>query len=190
MQSDWNVECGADDPFVAIPWTSEDGAIYYIDLREMPVRVKEISDAGRFPCVAAALLQWNRPDSPIFTAKCDVWTYAADLFDANDLPEFAYAHACYIDLLSVDAAAFSSFTASEAMLKRWNDLARSIPQADSRCEWTLRSARISTDQRHSEGFATTLYIWGYGPSPESAALSWSATLLGLIEPVFSNGFSV
>ncbi len=190
MQSDWSVECGAADPFVAIPWASEDSTIYYIDLRETPVRVKEIPDAARYPCLSAALLRWNRPGSPIFTAKCDVWAYAADLFDADDFPEFAYAHACYIDLLSADAAAFSSFTASEAELKRWDDLARSIPQADSRCEWTLRSARIFIDQRHSDGFATTLYVWGYGPSPESAAQAWSAALLALIEPVLSSGFGV
>lgn len=183
MQSDWSVACGADDPTVVIPWTCEDGSIHYIDLRESPAMVDEISEAAQYPCVASALRRWNQPGSPLFTAKCDIWYYAADLFDADDLSEFAFAHGSYIDLLAARPDIFSDFAASELRLRGWSKVARSITLPEGRCEWTLRPARIFSGERYTDGFATTLYVWGYGASPQAAATAWSAALLALIEPI-------
>jgi hypothetical protein len=141
--------------------------------------------------VAAALRRWNQPDTALFTAKCDVWTYPAKLFDAEDLPGFAFARGSYIDLLHVDAATFASFEACERQLRAWTEIARSIDKPACRCEWTLRPARIlpglpvppTAENSSRNGFATTLYTWGYGDSPESAAIAWDAALHALIEPV-------
>ena len=57
--------------------------------------------------------------------------------------------------------------------------------------WTLRPARIfsaggklgpaQTSPRN--GFATTLYCWGYGDSTEAAGVAWDAALRALIESV-------
>ncbi len=109
MEADWSVACGADDPIVVIPWSSADGSIRYIDLRDAPDRVNEIPEAAHHLALAAALRSWNQPDAPVFTAKCDIWTYAADSFDAEDLPGFAYAHASYIDLLATRAGSVLKF---------------------------------------------------------------------------------
>ncbi|MHB1745108.1 MAG: hypothetical protein ACYCRE_10120 [Acidobacteriaceae bacterium] len=191
MQCDWTVACAADDPEVVVPWAGKDPSLRYIDLRSAPEAMKEILEAAEYRCVAAALQRWNQPDTFLFTAKCDVWSYPAKLFDAEDLPGFAYAHGSYIDLLPIDAEMFSSFSACERQLRAWTEIARSIELPASRCEFTLRPARVfsaSSEQASAtgsaqNGFATTLYVWGYGASPESAASAWATALEAMIEPV-------
>jgi hypothetical protein len=191
MDSDWTVACGADDAEIVIPWAGKDPSLRYVDLRRSPEAIKEIPEAVEYPCVAAALQRWNQPDTLLFTAKCDVWSYPAKLFDGEDLPEFPFARGSYIDLLHADAATFASFEACEGQLRAWTEISRSIDLPACRSEWTLRPARIfpaspgfapaATSSRN--GFATTLYTWGYGDSPQSAAIAWDAALQALIEPV-------
>lgn len=191
MHSDWTVACAADDPEVVVPWAGKDPSLRYVDLRRAPEAIKEIPEAAKYPCVAAALLRWNQPDTLLFTAKCDVWSYPAKLFDAEDLPGFACAQGSYIDLLHLNAEKFSSFAACEQHLRAWTEISRSIDMPDSRCEWTLRPARIfsaaseqaSATGSAQNGYATTLYVWGYGDSQQSAAIAWAAALQALIEPV-------
>lgn len=188
MESDWTVECGADDPWVVVPWFRKDETVRYIDLRITPERLKGIPEAAQNPCIAAALLRWNSPQSSVYTAKCDVWSYAADLFDANDLPGFAFAHASYIDLLALDLAVFSSFASAERSLRNLTRDAQSVDLSGTRCEWILRRARIlsaKADGVFDDGFATTLYVWGYGVSRLSAKDRWAVALSSLVEPVLA-----
>jgi hypothetical protein len=190
VHSDWTVACGSDDPEVVIPWSGKDPSLRFVDLRQSPEALCQIPEAAEHACVAAALHRWNEPDTALFTAKCDVWSYPAKLFDAEDLAEFAFARGSYIDLLPLDPATFASFEACERQLRAWTEMAKSIDVQACRSEWTLRPARIfpgfsaplaGTASRN--GFATTLYTWGYGDSPESAAIAWGAALRALIEPV-------
>lgn len=190
MHSDWTVACGSDDPEVVIPWSGKDPSLRFVDLRQSPEALHQIPEASEYPCVAAALHRWNEPDIRLFTAKCDVWSYPAKLFDAEDLPEFAFARGSYIDLLPLDSATFASFEACERQLRAWTEMARSIDLQACRSEWTLRLARIfpgsfapPAGAESHNGFATTLYTWGYGDSPEAAAIAWEAALRALIEPV-------
>jgi hypothetical protein len=119
------------------------------------------------------------------------------MFDAEDLEGFAFAQGSYLDLLFRDPEIFSNFATCEQQLRQWSEAARSIELPDSRCEWTLRPAhilqsllnasgisqKIDPSEGYQHGFATTLYIWGYGASPETAAAAWSNAVLALIEPV-------
>lgn len=192
MEADWSVECGADDPTVVVPWHSEDGSRRYVDLRLKPSAVEHISEAQQFPCLATALRRWNTAESHVFTAKCDVWNYPADLFDAEDLPGFKFAQGSYMDLISADMAKFQSFAACEKQLRAWTAAARIIPLQHCRCEWILRSALIFPPDLSSAadgtakalaGFATTLYVWGYGASAEAANSAWNEATEALLEPV-------
>lgn len=194
MQADWTVACGADDPKVVVPWAGKDASLQYFDLRSAPNAILEIPEATEYPCMAAALQRWNQPDTLLFTAKCDVWSYPAKLFDGEDLPGFAFAHGSYIDLLPVEPRIFSSFAACEQQLRFWAEIARSIALPANRCEWTLRPARVfptanapavAANPSPKKGFATTLYVWGYGASPQSAASGWAAAVEALIEPVLT-----
>jgi hypothetical protein len=200
MEADWSVACGADDPVVVVPWGGEvrdpstGEPIQFIDLRSTLDAILEIPDAVEYPDLAVILRSWNRPDAAVFTAKCDVWNYPEKFFDAEDLPGFAFAHGSYIDLFPTNPAIFCSFTASERRLRCWTEAARSILLPASRCEWTLRPAQvlppvnaifaqIGAPPPFSGGFATSLYVWGYGQSPHEAALAWSSALLALEEIV-------
>ena len=189
MQSDWSIECGADDPVVVLPWQSEDGSIRYIDLRLAPEAIEQISEARQFPTLAGALQRWNEAGSPIYTAKCDVWSYPAELFDADDLPGYAFAQGSYVDLISSNPETFRSFAACESQLRIWTASARAIPLQECRCEWTLRSAltfpslAVEKDCAGQTGFATTLYVWGYGATPQATSFAWAEALERLIEPV-------
>ncbi|MHB8303106.1 MAG: hypothetical protein ACYDC6_09770 [Acidobacteriaceae bacterium] len=190
MHADWSVACGADDPAIVIPWTDKiDGPLRYVDLRNHPSAIEEIPEAVQYPCLAAALLQWNAPLAPLFTAKCDVWSFDADEFDAEDLPGHACAHASYIDLVPKRPEAFSSFAASERQLRSWTAFADSIDMPAARCEWTLRPAMLLAGVGAEEvlsaqsGFAATLYVWGYGASQKEAAAAWCAALEAWIGPV-------
>jgi hypothetical protein len=189
MLSDWSVECGADDPVVVLPWQSEDGSLRYFDLRRAPEAIEQISEARQFPTLASTLRRWNHPDAPIFTAKCDVWSYPADLFDAGDLPGYAFAQGSYIDLIPSNPEMFRSFAACENQLRIWTAIAQAIPLQECRCEWTLRSALIfpslvvGQGVSGQTGFATTLYAWGYGSSPQAAASAWSQAITALSDPV-------
>lgn len=194
MHADWTVACGADDPEVVVPWAGKDESLRYVDLRAMPDAIREIPEASNYPCVAAALLRWNQPGAWLFTAKCDVWSYPAKLFDGEDLPGFACARGSYIDLLPVDIKTFSNFATCERQLRSWTEIARSIDLPASRCEWTLRPARVfptaaasavAANSSPKNGFAATLYVWGYGATPDSAANAWAAALEALIEPVLA-----
>ena len=197
MQTDWSVACGKDDPVIVAPWHKADGSLHFVDLRNGPDSILKIPEAAQYSCIAAALQRWNQPDSAIFSAKCDVWAYPAKLFDAEDLEDFAFAQGSYIDLLYRDPAKFSNFSTCEQQVRRWSEAARSIELPQSRCEWTLRPAHIlqslmdasGTFQNigpsdvYQDGFATTLYVWGYGASSETAAAAWSNAIPALIEPV-------
>jgi len=183
MQSDWSVACGPDDPTVAVPWAGAEATLRYIDLREAPDRIEEIPEAVLYPCIHAALRCWNSPDSPYFTAKCDVWSYPAELYDAEDLSEFGYAQASYVDLLSRDESTFSQFSIAETLLKALSGLADLVPATAARCEWILRPAYLFSGTESVSGFAMTLYIWGYGDSPEAAAGTWAAAVAALVEPL-------
>ncbi|HEX4020168.1 MAG TPA: hypothetical protein VHX63_03405 [Acidobacteriaceae bacterium] len=193
MDADWSVECGADDPLVVIPWKNVTGTVTYIDLRarsDIEDALKEIPEVVLYPTLAIALRLWNQASSPVYTAKCDVWMYPANLFDAEDLPDFAFAQGCYVDLIQTESDIFASFPAAEMQLRQWTEAARSIAIPDARCEWTLRRALIFPlgevpGDEPLKGFATTLYVWGYGASTQAAAASWAKALEHLIAPVLA-----
>lgn len=186
MESDWSAECGSEDPWVVVPWegvTASDPSLRFFDLRAEPDPILEIPDAARYPALAEALKAWNTP--AVFTAKCDVWHYAASAFDAVDLPGFACAHASYVDLLPGASAEFESFARAESLVRRGAERAADLPAPEARCEWIVRRSRISLADAapRGDGFAVTLYVWGYGESESAAASAWGHALRSLILPV-------
>ncbi len=190
MDADWSVECAANDPTIAVPWSNQDACLKFINLRTTPNRLEQIPEAQQHPALAEALRAWNQPTGPIFTAKCDVWKYTAALFDAEDDAHFDFAQASYVDVLPTAAVEFFSFAQMEQVVRQWCAAARALPCEQARCEWVVRRAWISTalDLPPAEaaaaewraGFATTLYVWGYGATEDLAAAAWAQALRLLI----------
>jgi hypothetical protein len=95
MEAEWEFEVGGDAPVIEAYWPG------FIDLREHPERVSELTECRAFPSLADVLIRLNAPDSPVWTSKTDVFTPATiDPDEMNASPEAAaHALACYIDLL-------------------------------------------------------------------------------------------
>src|SRR5271163_3755257 len=137
MLSDWSVECASEDPVLVVPWASADGdaAPHFVDLRDNPYDLDQISEAEQYPPLMQALRALNVPRSPVFTAKCDAWELdpeeIGELLEELDLPELTghsqdnpqgreipAGFASYIDLVWRDRTIFASFHQSEQLLHR------------------------------------------------------------------------
>lgn len=181
MLMEWSSACGADDPVLVVPWSDPGSTARWVDLRSDPDALDEIVEADAHPPLLAALRSWNGARSPVFTAKCDVWTMDEDELAAtrDDLlldPEIAGAGlACYVDLLWRDRGVFASRHRSEQVLYRLDRLARDLPHSLAKIEAVLRPAVVDLGTV-VEGFALTLYVKGVGVDADEANDRWAAAL--------------
>ncbi len=186
MLTEWNAACGPEDPVLVVPWSSPDGALYWVDLREDPYAVNDIPEAEDHPALLAGLRSLNGARSPVFTAKCDVWTMDEDELAAtrDDLlldEEVATAGlACYIDLLWRDRTVFASRHRMEQMLHRLDRILSELPYSLATAELTMRPAVFDLEGTVAEGFALTLYVKGVGVDATEASQRWDEALRAVI----------
>jgi hypothetical protein len=182
MLSEWMAECGTDDPVLVVPWSSPDGVLQWVDLRDDPDALDAVSEADEYPALLAALRTLNGTRSPVFSAKCDAWKMDEDELESlrYDLmldPEVAGAGMMsYIDLIWRERAIFASRHRLEQMLYRLDRLATELPHALAKLECVLRPAVVDLDGSVAEGFAVTLYIKATGVDEAEAALRWDQAL--------------
>jgi hypothetical protein len=194
MVSDWSVECSAEDPVLVVPWSTngDPAAPHFVDLRENPYDLDQISEAEQNPPLMQALRALNVPRSPVFTAKCDAWVLdpeelgelAVEL-DVHDLggeheaqPEMT-GFASYIDLVWRDRTIFASFHQSEQLLHRLTRLAAPLEHPNAMLDCVMRPALVDfTGPR--EGYSITLYIKAMGADAEAAKEAWSAALQAVV----------
>ncbi|WP_260703469.1 hypothetical protein [Edaphobacter flagellatus] len=182
MLSEWSVECGADDPVLVVPWSDpNDPSRHFIDLRENPYDLDWLEEASQHPALLHALRALNAPRSPVFTAKCDVWTLGNDdlaalRFELNLIPEDAPTGiASYIDLIWRERSTFVSFHQHEQIMHRIERLAAPLNHPYAMLECVLRPALIDLSGPQ-EGFAISLYLKALGHNPDAAEQNWGAAL--------------
>jgi hypothetical protein len=194
MVSDWSVECSAEDPVLVVPWSSNGDLTepHFVDLRENPYDLDQISEAEQYPPLMQALRALNVPRSPVFTAKCDAWVLDPDelseLTAELDVHELGADHgehpemtgfASYIDLVWRDRTIFASFHQSEQLLHRLTRLAAPLDHPNAMLDCVLRPALVDfTGPR--EGYSITLYIKALGPDLEAAKETWSSALQAVV----------
>ncbi len=184
MLSEWTAECGTDDPVLVVPWSSPDGSLAWVDLRDDPDALDHVHEADEHPALLAALRALNGTRSPVFTAKCDIWTMDVDelaAMQADLLLEPYQAQSgitCYIDLLWRERSVFASRARTEQMLYRLDRLAGELPQTLSKLEWIVRPAVLDLDGSVREGYAVTLYVKAVGTDEQEAHDRWDAALRG------------
>ena len=182
MLSEWSAECGDDDPVLVVPWSSPDGELHWVDLRDNPDALDTIAEADEHPALLASLRALNGTRSPVFTAKCDAWPMDADEMEhlRTDLmldAEVAQAgFVSYIDLLWRDRATFISRPRMEGMLYRIDRMAADLPHSLAKLECVLRPAVTDLDGAVAEGFAVTVYVKAAGVDDAEAAERWDAAL--------------
>jgi hypothetical protein len=171
MESDWEIEIGPGLPIIDAQWAG------LIDLRQAAEfnPVLAIALASRLPEIASlpgldvALVQLNGPQSPVWTAKCDVWPLLdAAEFDPDEMaapPEDAtQAWALYIDLLPRSAEQWTSHTAAASWCKELCLLLRRVPVSCSRVDLVVRRAVIAP----AMDIGVTAYLTACGPSGDKA----------------------
>ncbi len=169
MDADFSVELGADDPTLAVPWRSPDGANAYIPLRNLPERIEELSEVRQFPELAGFLRAVNA--SRLTTAKCDAWF--DQLMDVNDEPYAARMKcASYVDVFFHGDRERADFPTHESIVRDVTQKLRVLDDLAARVEIIVRRAYF----RSEEGLYWTVYLFGYGDAPESARRSWSHAL--------------
>lgn len=194
MLTDWSAACGADDPVLVVPWATPDGALHWVDLREDPYAVNEIAEAEDYPALLAALRSLNGARSPVFTAKCDVWSMDEEELGAIrdelllDNEVAAAGLSTYIDLLWRDRAVFASPHRVEQLLYRLERVISELPHSLASAELVMRPAVVELDGTVGEGFAVTLYVRGVGVDRAEAVLRWDEALRAITTILRSKEF--
>jgi hypothetical protein len=183
MEADWTVALEHGDPVITVPWAAPGHDILtckFVDLRLAAHLVDEIEEARSQPALRSALLLLNAATSPLWTAKCDVWTSSAndgvEPFDPDEMDaeasEVAFGAGSYIDLLPRDVSFLAGFERQERWIRVITEKLRSTPARAARVELVLRRAEVEG----ALGFAVTWFVEGCGSTAQRAGQSWAKAL--------------
>lgn len=151
MQADFSVELGHDDPMLELPWTSNDRTVRYYDLKKFPEMVRQIPEAAAHPELSVFLTRINALDSPLETAKCDLWQ-SNEISPEEEIFGVSQKFVSYIDLLFNHESIRGSFEKHEQfaaelcrLLSRAPDIAATIELIIRRCYYRPHDAESSQD---------------------------------------------
>ena len=163
MEADWEIEVGGGAPVIEALWAG------FVDLRRNPERIAEVAEAASFPPLAKLLAALNGADSPLWTAKCDVWEVVAENPDLpvqeapveaelTDEVSKTVCIACYIDLLPLKETVFARWEEAEEFCRKWVSRLEDGDQPDCRIDLIARQAIAGSE----EGFGVTAYLSAMG----------------------------
>ena len=165
MEIDWEVEIGGGAPVIEAHWPG------FIDLRSHPGRIAEVTEAAPFPALASLLLALNGAESPLWTAKCD-------LFEPEPM-----ALACYIDLLPVEGRVFEHWQGAEVFCREWVARLALLAAPECRPECSIALIVRQAVAGDAEGFGVTAYLCAAGTDRNSSAEGLAAALAGFEDAV-------
>ncbi len=190
MLAEWSAECGADDPVLVVPYTSEAGAGAsrmgdFVDLRKNPYDLDHIPEAEQHPPLMQALRALNAARSPVFTAKCDAWALAGEELAGLRLnldvtaDEGPHGFSSYIDMLWRERSLYVSFHQQEQRLTKLARLVDALDQPYAALDCVLRPALVDLTGPQ-EGFAVSLYVKALGTDQPHAYENWSRGLEAVV----------
>lgn len=175
MLAEWSVELGADDPRLEIPWSSDDGQLRFLDIKNRPELLLEVREAAFYPELGEFLSWANSPDSPLESAKCDAW--ASRQIEAE---EEVFGEPCkfgsYVDLLFSTLEKRAQFADHERFVKEMAKLLRHAPEMSSMAEFVVRRCHDQRIQANQDCYYITFYLLGYGEDEQQARKRWSIAL--------------
>jgi len=136
VDADWEVEIGGGAPVIEALGPG------WIDLRNHPECIDEISEVAALPALGALLLALNGKDSQVWTSKCDVWAPAPETL------------ACYVDLLPVEGIVFAQWQQAKAYCRECVGRMAGIELPNCSVELVVRAAIAG----EAEGFGITAYL--------------------------------
>lgn len=163
MEADWEIEIGGGAPVIEADWPG------FVDLQSHPECMVEIPEAAAFPPLARLLLALNAPESPVWTAKCDLW---------EPEPE---ALAVYIDAIPREAAVFGEWKHAEAFCREFVGRldATALPKCGPECsiDLVIRQAIAGG----ADGYGITVYLSAKGTVQEETETALAAVMAGFAD---------
>ena len=180
MLADYSVELGRDDPALELPWSSDDPAVRYYDLKKHPELAREIPETAALPELAGFLVRINAPGFPLETAKCDAWA-SREILPEEEVFNAEHKFAAYVDLVFCDQAARLAFDRHEELARDLCKLLRHAPDIAAAIEFAIRRCYYHVQGQESAegseiGFYVTAYISAFGQSEEEARKQWTIAL--------------
>jgi hypothetical protein len=179
MLVDWSVELGRDDSALELPWSSANGAVRYLDLKNHPELLREIPEAVAHPELAAFLGRINAAEFPLQTAKCDAWA-TQEILPEEEIFRADHKFAAYVDLLYCDEAARVAFERHEELAQSLCKLLKHAPEIAASVEFVIRRCYFHGEARESgdstSGFYVTAYVSAFGHNESEARKQWTIAL--------------
>jgi len=169
MEADWEVEIGGGAPVLDATWPG------FVDLREQPERIADITEAAAFPPLARLLCALNAAGSPVWTTKCDLWEQPSAV-DSEQL-----TLACYIDLLPCAGRVFAEWKQAEIFCRICVARLANLELPNCQVELIVRQALAA----EKEGYGITAYCSGTGKDRESATYELTAAMDALADSILS-----
>jgi hypothetical protein len=166
MEADWEVEVGGGAPVVEARWTG------FVDLRGNPERITEIAEAAAFPALGSLLLSLNKAESPVWTAKCDLWEPELEALGGDTDAGVNAALACYVDVLPRDGEVFTTLEQAEEFCRNWVGRLHGASALRGRVDLIVRQAFAN----EVEGFGVCAYLTGAGADRAAAARALEVAL--------------
>lgn len=155
MEADWEVEIGCGAPVVAQKWEG------LVDLRRHPEAAAHLPEAAELAGLAAVLVRLNQADSPVWTAKCDVWESAE--FDPLELDaeseDVSMGVASYVDLLPREPVMWATHESAAEWCRHVCLRLHGIALRNCRVDLVVRA---SDDGEAIAGHAVTAYATAVG----------------------------
>lgn len=171
------MEMGRDDPVLEFPWTSDDPAVKFVDLKGRPDLLSQVPEATEHPALHEFLAAVNAPESPFKTAKCDAWP-------EDDSGSSTIWFASYVDVLFTERKRELSLADHEAVVKQ---LARRVEESEvqAAAEFVVRRCFYHLEgngpEQSEAGCCITCYVRGCGDRAESAYANWASALAMVCE---------
>ncbi len=181
MQADFAVELGADDETLEMPWAAEQGGPRYYDLKRHPELLSNLEEAVRAPELGEFLSKVNSLQSPLETAKCDVWP-STEINPEEEIFEATHKFGSYVDLFFSDEPKRFSFPEHEQLAKRLSNLLQRAPQMAAAAEFLIRRCyyhepeEVPGQEEIRDGFYITFYLFGFAKDELRSRQNWAIGL--------------
>jgi hypothetical protein len=181
VQADFAVELGADDETLEMPWAAEGGGPRYYDLKRHPGLLSSLEEAVRAPELGEFLFKVNSLQSPLETAKCDVWS-STEINPEEEIFGATHKFGSYVDLFFSDEPKRFSFPEHEHLAKRLIQLLQRAPEMAAAAEFLIRRCyfhepeEVSGQEEIRDGFYITFYLFGFGNDELRSRQNWAIGL--------------
>lgn len=172
MDADFSVELGADDPCLELPWADPEARVAYFDLKRSPQLIDAIPEAAAYPALRDALAVLNESTSPFETAKSDVWA-SNELTEEEEIHGMPWKFGGYVDLLFTDERR-DSFSGHEKFARDAVRELRMVAVEHASVELVVR--RLIEQERDSNAYYFTVYVFGFGDDEQAAQQAWAEAL--------------